>query len=740
MKPFRSLPLRAKLVATYIALGVGITLISLLGGRIIEDRAFSENLRSAELLRSTQVIATIAKGATEEAFSFVVSGDLLEKDKCLGGLDEAEARIGALRSETLLTDAERADLVVLIDATQRVRNAARVMFRSYEETLFPVRLDYQAFEKANDELTDAITNFSSLAGAESTRELGSARIRSQILTVLVGLVAVAIAAAFGITFGRRITAPLLSLRRAVLAFDEGQLDAKIEEKSSDEIGELASAFEKMAEDTRRHITQRFDDIFASITDCLVVSKADGTISAANPACSQLSGHTEQEIVGRPVSWLFASVDLAGRGDVETTLRAADGRQIPVRLSASRLRGRGDDGIVLVARDLSERQQLEAELRQAQKMEAIGRLAGGVAHDFNNMLNVILGYSTMLLDDLTPSNPWHDPLSEIKRAGERSAELTHQLLAFSRQEPVEGKIVDLNEAIQGTLRMVRRVLGEDVDMATAFAAEPCCTNIAPGQVEQILMNLVVNARDAMPNGGTLIVGTALVDLTEAGAAQHNGARPGRYSMVSVSDNGTGMDATTLERIFEPFFTTKDQGKGTGLGLSTVFGIVRQNGGYITVDSAVGVGTTFRLYFQEGHVANDVAQSISAPSGAPLATATVLLVEDEDQVRTLIDRVLRREGYRVLTASRPEEALRMSSEHQGLIDLLLTDVIMPQMNGRELADRLLAARPDMKVLYMSGYTHDVVLQQGVSNVSFLQKPVTPEALDKKVRGMLASTVNP
>jgi nitrogen-specific signal transduction histidine kinase/CheY-like chemotaxis protein len=397
-------------------------------------------------------------------------------------------------------------------------------------------------------------------------------------------------------------------------------------------------------------------------------------------------------------------------------------------------------MVLIARDLTERQRLEAQLRTAQKMEAIGRLAGGIAHDFNNMLNVILGYAGMLLESMPPTDASYVALSEIQRAAERSADLTQQLLAFSRQQHVERKTVNIGETVESTLRILRRVMGEDVEVSTDRSAEPSCALLATGQVEQILMNLAVNARDAMANGGKLTITTDVVEVTAAEAALRHGALAARYARLSVQDTGTGMDAATLERIFEPFFTTKDQGKGTGLGLALVFGIVHQNEGHIVVSSTVGVGSTFQLYFPETNSAVvDPPSRRTSLHPAPTAT-TVLLVEDEEQVRDLIDAVLRSRGYRVLAARHPEEALRICNEHDGSIELLLTDVIMPRMNGRELADRVLAARPGIKVLYMSGYTDDVVLQRGVSHVAFLQKPITPDALGRKVLGMLTTTESP
>jgi nitrogen-specific signal transduction histidine kinase/CheY-like chemotaxis protein len=400
-----------------------------------------------------------------------------------------------------------------------------------------------------------------------------------------------------------------------------------------------------------------------------------------------------------------------------------------------MRGR-DDGWIFVARDLTERHRLEAELVRAQKMEAIGRLAGGIAHDFNNMLSIILGYSVLLLDGLAPDDPRAADIGEIKRAGERSADLTRQLLAFSRQQVLETKIVDLNEIVESTSRMVRRVLGEDVEQEIVLSLRASRVKVAPGQVEQVIMNLVVNARDAMPNGGRLTVETRQVEFDSAADVKPDGVHPGRYAVLEVTDTGVGMDAATQQRIFEPFFTTKEQGKGTGLGLSTVFGIVHQGGGRIRVDSEPGRGTKFTVYLPEERGASEAADRAPASPRPGRGNETVLVVEDEDQVRALVQAILQRQGYRVLAAQHPTEAIRLSAQFDGKIDLLLTDVIMPEMSGRLLADQLLASRPDAKVLFMSGYTNNVVLDRGAegTHMAFLQKPVTPSELHDKVRAVL------
>ena len=381
---------------------------------------------------------------------------------------------------------------------------------------------------------------------------------------------------------------------------------------------------------------------------------------------------------------------------------------------------------------SELRRSEEQLRQAQKLEAVGRLAAGIAHDFNNLLSVVLSYAEELLIDLPVDSPTRRDALEIQRAGERAAELTRQLLVFSRQQVLSPKILDLNEVLSGLHRMLGRVLGEDIELSLLPAPLLGQVNADPGQLEQVVMNLVVNARDAMPDGGKLTIATTNVDLDADYAREHLGVEPGRYVMLSVSDTGIGMDKATQARLFEPFFTTKGPGRGTGLGLSTVFGIIKQSRGSIWVYSEPGQGSTFKIYLPR------VDAAAERPMVAAIAAGgheTILLVEDEPQVRAVVQRALERGGYGVLVAQDANDALRLS-EAVSSIDLLLTDVVMPQMNGRELAERVRAKRPGIRVLFTSGYTDDAILRHGVldQGVPFLQKPITPAALMRSVRETL------
>jgi two-component system cell cycle sensor histidine kinase/response regulator CckA len=414
----------------------------------------------------------------------------------------------------------------------------------------------------------------------------------------------------------------------------------------------------------------------------------------------------------------------------------DGSVIDVEITVHKVVLGGRACGLTVALDVTERLRIEGQLRQAQKMDAIGNLAGGIAHDFNNLLSVILSYSAMLAADLAPTDPMRCDLEEIELAGKRASDLTRQLLAFSRQQMLKPTMLDLNAVTGGVTRMLKRLVGEDVALSVVSGPELGAVSADPGQVEQIVMNLVVNARDAMPSGGKLTIETANVQLDTAYAANHVGVVAGSYVMLAVTDTGSGMDAATRDRIFEPFFTTKEKGKGTGLGLSTVFGIVQQSGGNISVSSEPGEGTTLRVYLPKAGPAGAVAMETVPEIRTQRGHETVLVVEDEEAVRVLARTILERYGYQVLEAQSAGEALLICEQHKGTIHVLLTDVVMPRMSGRILSERLACVRPEMKTLYMSGYTDDSGLRHGVSGseVAFLQKPITPETLTRKLREVI------
>jgi signal transduction histidine kinase/ActR/RegA family two-component response regulator len=430
---------------------------------------------------------------------------------------------------------------------------------------------------------------------------------------------------------------------------------------------------------------------------------------------------------------------------DTVRRRKDGCLVDVSLSISPIRDENNlvVGASKIARDMTERRKEEAalrrseeQLRQAQKMEAIGSLAGGIAHDFNNILSVILSYASLVMDELQLDDAVRSDLDQISKAAGRAADLTRQLLAFSRQQMLQPRVLDPNQIVAGIEEMLGRTVGEDVLLSVLPAEAVGKIYADAGQIEQVVMNLIVNARHAMPRGGSLTIETSNVVLDAEDAAERHGVVAGRYVMLAVSDTGVGMDPATMDRIFEPFFTTKEEGEGTGLGLSTVHGIVQQSGGHVRVYSEPGKGTTFEVYLPrtDGELDRETSRPCAARSYR--GTETVLLVEDEDHLRVVVGSILRKQGYHVLDAQNGGEAFLIAEQFGAMIHLLLTDVVMPRMSGRELAERLAPTRPEMSVLYVSGYTKDATVHRGIldANTSFLAKPLTPEALLKKVRETL------
>ena len=425
-------------------------------------------------------------------------------------------------------------------------------------------------------------------------------------------------------------------------------------------------------------------------------------------------------------------------EVEATWKRKDGRLLTVELSVRAIRNaaREVEYYETFVRDLTEQRRLQTQLVQSQKMEAVGRLAGGIAHDFNNLLTVITTSCDLLREDMGPDDPKREDVDQVRQAADGAAALTRQLLAFSRQQVLAPQIVNLGDVVFGVERMLRRVIGEDVDLVTVLDPESGAVKADVGQLEQVLMNLAVNARDAMPTGGKLTIEIANVEHDPDYAREQEAAAVSRFVMLAVSDTGTGMDEATKARIFEPFFTTKELGKGTGLGLATVYGIVRQSGGFIWVYSEPGLGTTFKIYLPQVDAVAEGSAASDAPSASRRGTETVLLVEDAAAVRSVIHEALARQGYAVLDAPHGAEALRIAASHAGPIHLLLTDVVMPGLSGRQVADQLAAVRPETKVLYTSGHTDDAVVRHGVleSGIAYLQKPFTVDGLARKVREVL------
>lgn len=513
---------------------------------------------------------------------------------------------------------------------------------------------------------------------------------------------------------------------------------------------------KRAEAALRAAEARLEHVVSSSPAVLFALRIDGgefrAIDWMSPNVETMLGYRVEETLG--AHWWLSNIHSADRDAVVDQFRA---EIVSREFSAAEYRFRHKNGqyrwirgetrllrdgaghpseVIGSLSDITDRRRLEEQLRQAQKMEAIGTLAGGVAHDFNNLLTIINGYSDLLLSGLAPGNPMGELLVEISKAGERAGSLTRQLLAFSRQQVLDPKVLDLNAVVVDTEKMLRRLIGSDVILTAALAPALAPVKADPGQLEQVLMNLCVNARDAMPRGGRLTVETRNVTLDEGHTATHHGVRPGEYVLLAVSDTGIGMDAQTKARIFEPFFTTKGPGKGTGLGLAVVHGIVTQSGGHLGVYSEVGRGTAFKIYLPAVKERLSADKSYPRLRTMPRGTETVLLVEDEDAVRALARHVLRSCGYTVLEAVDGEEAVRVAGEHPGSIDVLVSDVVMPHLGGRELAERLSAMKPGLKVLFLSGYTDDAIVRHGVleANYAYLQKPFSPTALAHKVREAL------
>jgi PAS domain S-box-containing protein len=487
-------------------------------------------------------------------------------------------------------------------------------------------------------------------------------------------------------------------------------------------------------------------------EAVVITNPQGTIEYVNPAFTRITGYTRAEAMGQnPRILKSGNQDEAIYRQLWETIlqgkpwhgeiinRRKDGSLYTEQMSVTPVRGaRGDvTHFIATKQDITARKQLELQVTQGQKMEAVGRLAGGVAHDFNNLLTIINGYAQLLMERSTPEDPRRSMFDEILTAGERAASLTRQLLAFSRRQVMEPRVLDLNHVLADTEKMLRRLIGEDVDLRTKYEAALGRVKVDPGQIEQVIMNLAVNARDAMPEGGELLIETSNVEVDEDYARSHPNISPGKYVMVAVSDTGCGMDKETQAHVFEPFFTTKERGKGTGLGLATVYGIIKQSGGFIWVYSEPGHGSKFKIYFPSVEEAVPTADPAKARS-TKLAkgTETVMVVEDEEGVRSLVCKALISKGYRVLEAEGAAVALQIAEQFKEPIHLLLTDVVMPQTGGKALAMRLIALHPETKVLYMSGYTTDAIVRQGIleEGTSFLQKPFAPSALLQKVREVL------
>src|ERR1700733_1264640 len=500
---------------------------------------------------------------------------------------------------------------------------------------------------------------------------------------------------------------------------------------------------------------RLAALVESSNDAFIGNTVDGLITDWNIGAQRIYGYSASEVVGKSISTIFSPdnygeiaemIEEIRRGErvvkTDTIQLRQDGKKIHVALTLSPIKdphGRVI-GVSILARDITDSKLLEEMLRQAQKMEAVGRLAGGVAHDFNNLLGVILGYSGLLLEGFSQTDPRRKAVEEVQKAGERAALLTRQLLAFSRKQVLQPKVLDLNAVVGGMQNLLQRLIGENIELRVVLNPAIGRVKADFGQLEQVIMNLAVNSRDAMPGGGILTIETSNVELDERYAVQHACTQSGPQVMLAVTDTGCGMDESTKAQIFEPFFTTKESGKGTGLGLSTVFGIVKQSGGSVWVYSESGVGTTFKIYLPRVDQLLEKETPIDTIDKLDRGLQTILIVEDDAALLHVTCQSLEEVGYVVLAAQNPEEAIRIFENHPGAINLMVTDVIMPGMSGDQLASHLAMIRPEVKVLYISGYTDDTIVHHGVLDpgLAFLQKPFSPRVLARKVSEVLATTL--
>ena len=572
-------------------------------------------------------------------------------------------------------------------------------------------------------------------------------LQQQLLIAGTVIFALALGSAFG--FSRRLTRPLKDIATAAGEIAAGDWERQVPLRGSAEATTLAAAFNEMTSSLRRSY-ERFHSVTDSARDAIVSTDPDGRITFWNRSAQTIFGCLEIDALGQPLTQFITEEDrgayletvapllVAAEGPTRgrtidiTAVRPA-GAPFPAEFSVSCSSHEARLSLTAVVRDVTERKKAEEvlrqrdqELRQAQKMEAIGRLAGGVAHDFNNLLTAIRGYGELMMDTLGEADARREDMGEILKAADSAAGLTRQLLAFSRRERIVAHPVALDGILTGTEKMLRRVIGEDVELVCVSEQPLGFVRADNGQIEQVLMNLAVNARDAMPGGGQIRIALSNVEVD---------GRP--YVQLAVSDTGTGMDAETASHIFEPFFTTKRLGHGTGLGLATVYGIVQQSEGTIDVDTGPEKGTTFRILLPQ--VPRGDVQPASGPQAKPASpgSETVLVVEDDERVRALVSNILKKDGYRVLEAEHAEQAAEVAEGYHEPIDLLLTDVVMPGRNGRELAELIVRHRPATRVLFMSGYSNDAVLLRGVSatGAQFIQKPFTIDALTAKVRDVLA-----
>lgn len=542
--------------------------------------------------------------------------------------------------------------------------------------------------------------------------------------------------------------PLAKLADAASHLAKRELFTRVKAMATGEIQALIDSFNQMAENLEKTTVSKdyIDNIIRSMTDTLIVVSPDGKILSLNAAACTLLGYEEKELIGKPIETILDEKNLvklnslAEEGSVsniETSYTAKDMKKIPVLFSASAMHSSGNavQAIVCVAQDITKYKTLEAQLVHAQKMETIGTLAGGVAHDFNNILTAIIGYAHLSAMQIKQDDPLRHNLSQILFSAERAANLTRQLLAFSRKQIVALHPININEIVERSGELLLRLLGDNIEFKKILTDKKLIIMGDSGYMEQVLMNLCTNARDAMAEGGLLTITTELTEIDKEYMDTHGYGKAGRYALITVTDTGTGMDEKTRQRIFEPFFTTKEVGKGTGLGLSTVYGIIKQHNGYINCYSEKGRGTTFKIYLPLTEFAvneTNISEDMSLKGG----TETILIADDNEEVRQFFESILSRFGYKIITAADGEEAVRKFMENKDAVRLLLLDAVMPKKNGREAYEEIRLTKPKVKALFISGYTADVIRQKGIAEKepNLILKPVSPKKLLEKVREIL------
>jgi PAS domain S-box-containing protein len=655
------------------------------------------------------------------------------------------------------------------DAELSSLETVRTLFAGQIETLMAlakdgdwvgVRLRFESrmpvIGALSESLVRDIEEFVEIEKKSGLEDIRRAQVQATWTMVGVSLLALVTAGMLGLTVTRTIAGRLERLDVAARALARGEFQHQVTVGGNDEIARLSRAFNDMSTRLRSlyeamgRSEAHFRSLIENARDFILVVDADGTVRYASPSMEREFGRNGL-LMGNNISSLVEPEDgeavrgtlaphpgpEAAQSTVEFRLRSVDGTLRTLEAHGSNLlKDPVIAGVVFNARDITERRRMEGQLRQAQRMEAIGTLSGGIAHDFNNLLTVIRGYTYQLLEAQNHTAESRTKIKRIDEAAERASALTRQLLAFSRRQVLQPKLFDVNELVANLDQMLRRLIGEHIEMKTVASNEPCMVKADAGQIEQVIMNIVINARDAMPRGGKLTLETANTDLGRESAAGMEGALPGPYVMLAVSDTGEGMDAETKAHIFEPFFTTKGMGKGTGLGLSTVYGIVKQSEGYISVYSEPGRGSAFKVYLPRMEEAVKVRRREEPAAMDARGDETILVVEDEPMIRELLEMMLTSRGYTVLAVDDPLRAEAFSAQHSGPIHLLLTDVVMPGISGREIAKAITAQRPETKVIFISGYTPNAIVHHGVldEDLNFLQKPFTAVSLANKVRAVL------